>query len=329
VTGAATGLARRLTASDDATVAFRARTLVLGEPEDAPGSARLRRRIAGSERARRLLSHLEQDGTIATNPYRKWQGPHWTLVQLATIDYPPGDEALRPLRDQAYRWILEPAHLRFPRSVTYPEQPERVRRCASQEGNALWYSVRLGLEDEQTALLADRLVRFQWPDGGWNCDKRRQARTSSFVETLLPLRGLTHYGRAHRDRAALAAVDRAAQFLLERRLFWRRRDGAPASPAFFRIEWPISLYGLLIALEVMAEAGRVTDPRCADALDLLEAKRLPDGSFPAECPTARTVDGLATRGTWADWGPGGKRRGNDLVTVTALAVLRAAGRLPA
>jgi hypothetical protein len=281
------------------------------------------------EQARRLLSHREGNGRIAMNPYRKWQGPHWTLVQLAILGFPPGDASLCPLRDQAYRWLLEPAHLRFPRTVAYPDQPERVRRCASQEGNALWYSARLGLEDERTPVLAERLVAWQWPDGGWNCDKRPEARKSSFVETLIPLRGLLHYGKAHGDDDALAAAGRAAEFLLAHRLFWRIRDGAPASPAFLRIEWPISFYSLLFALQVMTEADRVGDPRCADALDLLEAKRLPDGSFPAEVPTARTVDHPATRGTWADWGPAGRKRGNDLVTVVAREVLCAAGRLPA
>lgn len=284
---------------------------------------------SNADRARCLLAHRAADGTIPLNPYRKWQGPHWTLVQLATIGYPPGDDSLRPLRDQAYGWLLEPAHLRFPRSVVYPEQPERVRRCASQEGNALWYSVRLGLEDERTALLAGRLVGWQWPDGGWNCDKRREARKSSFVETLIPLRGLLHYGQAHGDQDALAAAGRAAEFLLAHRLLWRIRDGAPASAAFLRIEWPISFYSLLFALQVMAEAGRVGDPRCAGALDLLEGKRLPDGSFPAEHPTARTMDRPATRGTWADWGPAGRTRGNDSVTAVARGVLGAAGRLPA
>jgi hypothetical protein len=43
--------------------------------------------------------------------------------------------------------------------------------------------------------------------------------------------------------------------------------------------------------------------------------------------TARTVEGIATRGSFADWGPGGRTRSNDLVTVDALTVLAAAGRM--
>jgi hypothetical protein len=44
----------------------------------------------------------------------------------------------------------------------------------------------LGLCDDRTDELVSRLVTWQWPDGGWNCDKRSGALTSSFQETLLP-----------------------------------------------------------------------------------------------------------------------------------------------
>jgi len=315
---------RRLLASDDPTVVLKARRELLGEPEQS--LAKLRRSIADTDRARRLLAHRRADGTIATNPYTKWQGPHWTLVQLALIEYPPGDLDLVPLRDQVYDWMLSPEHMQFPRTVFYEDQPDRVRRCGSMEGNAIWYSLILELEDDRTRLLVDRLIELQWPDGGWNCDKRPGARTSSFMETLIPLRGLHAYGRTHRYQPAIETAVRAAEFLLERRLFWRKRDGQLLEQ-FLPIWFPIRFYDPIFALQVMAEIGKIDDPRCGDALDLLEAKQLQDGGFGAEIKNARTVDSRVTRGSWADWGPGGKTRTNELVTVDALAVLQAAGRL--
>ena len=77
----------------------------------------------------------------------------------------------------------------------------------------------LGLCDDRTDELVSRLVTWQWPDGGWNCDKRPQALTSSFQETLLPLRGLGLYATTDSDLAAQAQVsrDRAAELLLSRR----------------------------------------------------------------------------------------------------------------
>jgi len=77
----------------------------------------------------------------------------------------------------------------------------------------------------------------------------------------------------------------------------------------------------------MAEMGLVRDPRCGDALDLLERKRLADGMFPVEYTNVKTADRIESRGTFADWGSLSKRRGHPLVTVDALWVLKSAGRI--
>jgi hypothetical protein len=201
------------------------------------------------------------------------------------------------------------------------------------EGLALWYLHELGLADDRADELASRLVAWQWPDGGWNCDKNPSARTSSVQETLLPLRGLARHARAGRGSAALdGAVDRAAEFLLARRLLWRCHDGAPIRPAWGRdpqlIQWPIRFYDVLSALTVMTELDRVQDPRCADALRHLAGKQLPDGGFPVEARTARTVDVVTSDGTFADWGPSGRSRANPYVTIDATWVLRAGRAQP-
>jgi hypothetical protein len=278
--------------------------------------------------AQRLLKGLQGE---RFNPYRKWQGPHWTLYSLAEIGYPVGDERLLPLRQRVLDWMFAPAFLRPPSTVVFPDQPERPRRCASMEGNTIWAQLCLGIVDEERVpRLVERLMAMQWPDGGWNCDKRPSARTSSVQETLLPLRGLALWARLRKDAAAGKAARRAAEFLLERRLLWRKSDGALIQPAWGgpvdKVHYPIRFYDVLGALVVMAEMGLVRDPRCSDALDLLKRKRLADGMFPVEWTNVRTVDGIETRGTYADWSPLAKRKGNPLVTVDALWVLREAGR---
>ena len=246
--------------------------------------------------ARALFRVFEQDAKTLQHTYRKWQGPHWTLAGLAELGYPPGDASLRPVVDQVFDWLLAPRHLKPPSTQVFPGQEDRVRRCASMEGLALWYLHELGLADDRADLLASRLVGWQWPDGGWNCDKN-------------------------------PAADRAAEFLLARRLLWRRRDGAPIRPAWGRdplqIQWPIRFYDVLSALVVMTELDRVRDPRCADALHLLAGKQLPGGGFPVEARTARTVTSVTSGGTFADWGPSGRTRANPYVTIDATWVLRA------
>jgi hypothetical protein len=317
-----------LCSHEDPVVAYRARRLLADESEQSPAMRRLRRSIGTTKMAQRLLMGLHME---RFNPYRKWQGPHWTLYSLAEIGFPAGDKALLPLRQRVLEWMFAPAFLKPPSTAIYPDQPERPRRCASMEGNTIWSQLVLGIvDDARVPLLVDRLRAYQWPDGGWNCDKRPAAQTSSVQETLLPLRGLDHWARATGDKRAQSAARSAAESLLARRLLWRKRDGSLIVPEWGgpvdKIHYPIRFYDVLSALLVMTEMGLVRDQRCNDALDLLEAKRLADGTFPVEWTNVKRADEIESRGTYADWGPLHKRRGNPLVTVDALYVLLEAGR---
>ena len=268
------------------------------------------------------------EGKAYCHAYRKWQGPHWTLVGLAMIGHVPGDDSLQPLMASVEEWLFSRQHLSAPSTTTIVGQGDRVRRCASQEGNAIWYATTLGLETERTVQLVDRLTGCQWPDGGWNCDRRPGALTSSFQETVIPARGLWAFGKRHGYEPALRAADRAAELMLSRRLLWRQRDGALIDPDWggppSLIHLPIQFYDVLFVLQVMVEMGRIADPRCVDALALLESKRLPDGGFPLEYRNATASDRVISRGTFADWGPAGRTRSNPLVTEFAQDVLSSA-----
>ena len=321
-------LTDRLCSTADPVLAYRARLLLGGESPASPRMRTLREAIATSTMATRLLSALDRP---PLHPYAKWQGAHWTLYSLAEIWFPPRREALLPLRERVLDWLLDHRFLKAPATTIYKDQPERPRRCASQEGNAVWAQVRLDLVDaERTSQLVRRLADFQWPDGGWNCDRREAARTASVQETLIPLRGLTSWWAATGDDAAYLSATRAAEFLLERRLLWRGHDGTLIEPQWGGpvdlIHYPFRFYDPLVALLGLAELGLVRDSRCSDALDLLESKRLPDGMFPVEWTNSRTADEVKSRGTYADWGARGKRRPNPFVTVDAVYVLREAGR---
>jgi hypothetical protein len=238
---------------------------------------------------------------------------------LADLHYPPGDPALQPLVEQELKMIL---------AIQERTIAGKNRNCASITANALWSLLALGLADERCHTLAERLIAWQWPDGGWNCDKRPEVQRSSFMESLIPLRSLARYTRETGQPAAAEAARRAAEVFLKRQLFKRVQDEQVMDANFVLLHYPCYWhYDILFGLKVMEEAGFIQDPRCAAALDLLESKRLPDGGFPAE----RKYYTLTGKGTsvrsLVDWGGASKRTANVFVTVDALRVLRAAGRV--
>jgi hypothetical protein len=308
-----------LLASDEPSIRWRARNDVLRQPFDADLSEEVR----SSARVRSLLSERQPDGTIPAHPYAKWRGAHWVLAVLAELGYPRGDTSLTPLREQVLSWLLSEAYAK--RWIR--KSHGLCRMHASQDANAIWYLLRLGLEDERVERLVERLLDAQWPDGGWNCDPRESAHISSFEETLIPLRALSLFAQRMGSKAARAAVDNAVEVFLSRRLHRRRSDGHAIAERFLLLAFPRYWhYDFLFGLKVVVEAGFVTDPRCRDALDLLETKRLADGGFPAETRYYRSP-GAASNASLVSWGGTSRRRSNPWVTTDALAVLAAANQI--
>lgn len=331
----------RLLASEEPSIRFRVRVGVLGEDPASPRVRELRGEIRRSPRVRALLANRDERGRVRPvgQPYRKWSGAHWVFATLADLGHPREDASLVPVRDQVLDHWLRPEAIEereldgeAPGSAFrgVPVIRGRARRCASQQGNALYAAVVLGLLDERCHRLARLLLRWQWPDGGWNCDRRPEAATSSFWESLIPLRGLAAYARATGDEEARRAAARAAEVFLSRRLYRRARDGEVMDAAFTRLHYPCYWrYDVLFGLKVMAEAGFVGDPRCDDALDLLQSKRLPDGGWPAEERFYQTARPAVSGYDLVSWGDVGRRRLNEWVTADALFVLQRAGRLGA
>jgi hypothetical protein len=319
-----------LLASPEPAIRWKVRSRVLGEPADAPQITAVREEVRGSAIVSRLLAPF--DAAQRPGAYAKWQGAHWVLGALADLGYPPGDEALHPLREQVLSTWLDKAYYRdvqvATKSAVYrhsgvPVMGGRHRAHASQQGYALWFLVTLGLADGRCDDLVERLLHWQWPDGGWNCDRDPAADTSSFFETLLPMRGLWAHGAPQARRAAREA----AEVLLRRRLAYRASTGALIRAEFAKLHYPLYWhYDILGGLLGMMELGLLGDPRCTDALDLLESMRLADG-WPAHARFYRPSADIASHHDCADWGGTSTRRANQWVTADALTVLRAAGRL--
>ncbi len=312
-----------LSASPEPVIRWKYHHLASGLPLSAAQLQQSRQELDSSPLIRTLLRDRNPDGCISFPPYNKWFGAHWVLSILADLGYPPGDTSLQPMLEQCYQLWLSPEHEKYIRTIA-----GRVRRCASQEGNCVYYSLALGLADDRTTQLVERLLKWQWPDGGWNCDKRPEAGKSSFHETLIPLRGLALYARLSGDLRACQAAARAAEIFLTRRLYFKLCDGSVMDHNFIRLHYPSYWhYDFLFGLKVLAEAGFIADPRCTAALDLLESKQLSGGGFPAEDRYYRVDEKKLTGHSRVDWGGTSTRYLNPFVTLDALQVLKQAGRL--
>jgi len=260
-----------------------------------------------------LVSGLSRD--YGAHPYGKWHGAFWRLLSLVELGAGPGHEGAVAAAGQTLEWVASPQRLA---TIHKRRIDGRVRRCASQEGRALHACLHVGLRgDSRLDTLAASLVETQWPDGGWNCDRRPEVTHSSFNESWGPILGLAAYG-------AEDAAARGAEFLLQHRVVFSHRTGEPAHPVFMKLHYPAYWhYDLLAGLRTVAAAGRLDDARTADALDILESKRRPDGRWHSEGKWWKRPGSKGSNVEAIDWGDAA----NELLTEQAESVLGVAGRL--
>ncbi|MEE4193760.1 MAG: hypothetical protein V2J07_01045 [Anaerolineae bacterium] len=304
--------------------AIRLKTMVdvLGKPLDDPEVKHVQQELMESVLVKTLIAQTRDENGELRSSYSKWRGGHWCLATLADFHYPKGDERLLPMRDAHIEWFFSE---RWQTMIRKLIKNGLQRRCASQEGNAIFSHLRLGIANDRIHDLAAELVAWQWPDGGWNCDKDPAAHTSSFHETLIPLRALVEYNRHFDNPDTKTAAERAKEVFLTREMMYGLRSGEIIHPNFAKLYYPYYWhYGYLIGLKVIAEGGWIDDPRCQKALEYLQTKQLPDGGFPAEKRYYQHSKPTTSGYTLVDWGGVSKKNSNLWVTVEVLGVLSAA-----
>ena len=234
------------------------------------------RGVLEGPKVKALLAGQQPDGGFGNHPYGKWTGAHWRLVSLVELGLPAGEPHALAAYETVLGWLLGAGHRR-----NVPVIAGRARRCASQEGNALAVGVRLGLAaDPRVAQLAESLVGWQWPDGGWNCDRRPAAAHSSFNETVTPLWGLAEYARATGDERPRSAARRTCELLLDHHVFKSHRTDRVGNPLWLDARCPpYWRYDLGQGLLMLSRAGALPDRRADDALALLRSRQQTDGTW--------------------------------------------------
>jgi hypothetical protein len=95
------------------------------------------------------------------------------------------------------------------------------------------------------------------------------------------LEGLLEHERATGGSAeSVSARRRGEEYLLQRRLFRRLSTGEVVEPAWLRFSFPTWWhYDVLRALDYFRAAGNNPGSRLAEAIDLVQSKQQPDGTW--------------------------------------------------
>lgn len=207
-------------------------------------------------------------GAVGDPDGQPWTATLPTLRLLRVFGVDPDDPAVRA----AVEGVRE--HCRW----EYAGEPffaGEVEPCIN--GGAVALGAYFG---ENVDRIVTRLLGEQLGDGGWNCEAENGSVRSSFHSTICVLDGLLEYERAGGAQRVADARQRAEEYLLSRSLFRRASTGEVIDPDWLQLSFPVQWhYDVLRGLDYFRSVGGRPDPRLAEAVDHVRARRRPDGSW--------------------------------------------------
>ncbi|HEY3531407.1 MAG TPA: squalene cyclase [Nocardioides sp.] len=215
----------------------------------------------------------EPDETTAEGPSddagQPWTATYPVLLDLCHLGVPPDEPVMREtaeLVNRNCRWEYDGRPF-FAGEVD----------CCINAGTIL-IGTYLDVDVDE---VVQRLVVDQMPDGGWNCWAQTRPAPGSFASTLdvvdALLRWERHTGGSDEVRRARREGE---EYLLQRRLFRSLRTGEVVNEQWTQFSYPPRWhYDVLKALDHFARRGGAADPRMSEAVDLVRAKRQPDGRW--------------------------------------------------
>lgn len=281
------------------------------------------------ESSRAYLSSAKAQDSLAADPYwPKWDSPWWHMTllwELGRADAIPSEAAAAMLEALATRYETFFPNPREP--LPAGRDPRRHAQCHCALGTMYQVLRDCGLDvDGRAPWIRRWFIHYQLPDGGLNCDERVYASAdgkSSIRSTLPALEAVLRGVKGSHTPAEEAFLDRGAQYLMERRLAFRRGTDSPMDESFLAVAFPRFydydiLRGLAFLTEwVLVRQGRVPEPSIASAMERLAA-RFPDGVVRVERPGLPLEKTLARAG--GEW-----REGQDAAAFPLLEHCRRPG----
>ena len=306
--------------SDDADPSLRYRVLreLLDRPSDDPEVLAAQKQIGREGWAAKILQlqhpggQWDTAGNSARELYRpKYVATNWRLLVLSDL----GVRGTHPRIVKAVKLFL--------RRFGGPSGDLGGRKSeVCFTGNAVRMLTRFGYLDHPSVQSSiDWLLRHQKSDGGWHCFRSR----TGTLDGWEALAGFAAIPKAKRSAAMHRAIERGAEFYLERGLL---REGRTPYAPWMRLHYPVHYYyDLLVGVDVLTSLGYGDDPRMRSPLGRLEGKRNRDGTWNLDALHPDTEDpNYQIRGPFYPFGLEVPGRPSRWITATALIALQRAGR---
>ena len=262
----------------DVSIQYLTHKYLLGEERNELEN--LRKQIATEGWGKAYLDQRKETGHWGRGFYQpKWISSHYTLLDLRYLEIEP----VAPIQE-TIQLILENCR-QSDGSINESRTDKPGDICVN--GMFLNFAAFFGLPEKDLKSIVDYLLDNTMPDGGFNCEAKRSGSIHSSMHTTISvLEGVWEYlkaGYQYRRKELIKTKKEAEAFLLMHRLFKSDKTGEIIDKKWTMLSFPSRWrYDILRALIYFADSGAATDPRMADALDIIRTKQRKDGTWPVQ-----------------------------------------------
>ena len=239
-----------------------------------------RSRILKNGWGRQFMDLQESNGTWANALYSpKWTSTFYTLMLLKRFGA-NNDKRI----EKACRIILDKGFYKDG-GINFWKTWKNGETCVT--GMFLSMLSYFQIDDDRINRMAEFLILDQMPDKGWNCQKPKGAKHSSFHTTISVLEGLWEYEKQF-PKSDLQNDIREKQlegieFLLQHRLCQSSTTGKIVDPKMTKLSFPPRWhFDIIRCLDYFQEKNIAKDKRMNDAMSLLIKKQTSEGFWKLE-----------------------------------------------
>jgi hypothetical protein len=240
-----------------------------------------RQRVLKEGWGRRFIDIQEENGTWSNALYSpKWTSTFYTLLLLKRFG------ALNDKNtEKACRILLDKGFYKKDGGINYWKTRKQGECCVT--GMLLFMLCHFKIEDDRINRMVEYLISEQMPDNGWNCERYKGAKHSSFHTTISVLEGLWEYEKESPNSDLSKSIqekqEEGIEFLLKHHLYKSNTTWKTVDPKMIRLSFPPRWhFDIMRCLDYFQERNIKKDKRMNDVKDLLIKKQTTEGFWKRE-----------------------------------------------
>ena len=240
-----------------------------------------RQKILQEGWGKRFISLQQENGTWSNALYSpKWTSTFYTLLLLKRFGAINNENT-----EKACKILLDKGFYEKDGGINYWKSWKQGECCVT--GMLTSMLCFFHIKDDRINRMVNYLIAEQMPDRGWNCERYRGAKHSSFHTTISVLEGLWEFEKEYPDSELIQPVrkkqEEGIEFLLEHHLFKSSTTWKTIDSRMTRLSFPPRWhYDIIRCLDYFQEKNIKKDDRMKDAMDLLLNKQTTEGFWKLE-----------------------------------------------